>query len=324
MRQLILISLLLCAAIPAGAQVSVSIGINVPVYPQLVRVPGYPVYYAPDEDWNYFFYDGMYWVYQDDYWYSSSWYDGPWYLVEPEFVPVFVLRVPVRYYRRPPVYFLGWHSDRPPRWDDHWGHEWSRRHSGWDRWNRNSAPRSAPLPTYQRQYSGDRYPRAEQQPTLNNQHYRYQPRDPLVRQRVQPQRDQHTPAATARPEARPDRQDRNSTQRVNERNQAPQPNRQYAPEIPHEATPQDDRRNRVQRATTSPNDSAPSRRDAPREQPRQPEQRTEQRSPPAPATRGPETAPRSNDAPQPSRRGRDSGEDSDREKDRNNDRGRGH
>ena len=38
----------------ASAQVSVAIGvpgvnigINVPVYPQLVRVPGYPVYYAP-------------------------------------------------------------------------------------------------------------------------------------------------------------------------------------------------------------------------------------------------------------------------------------
>ena len=42
------------AALPALAQVSiqiglpgVSIGINQPVYPQLVQVPGYPVYYDP-------------------------------------------------------------------------------------------------------------------------------------------------------------------------------------------------------------------------------------------------------------------------------------
>ena len=43
-----------------------------------MAVPGYPVYYAPDIGGNYFFYDGRYWVYQDDNWYSSSWYNGPW------------------------------------------------------------------------------------------------------------------------------------------------------------------------------------------------------------------------------------------------------
>ena len=62
----------------------VSIGINLPLYPELVRVPGYPVYYAPRLDSNYFFYDGMYWVYQEDNWYASSWYNGPWGLVDPE------------------------------------------------------------------------------------------------------------------------------------------------------------------------------------------------------------------------------------------------
>ena len=44
---------------------SINIGINVPVYPELVLVPGYPVYYDPRADWNYFFYDGLYWVYQE-------------------------------------------------------------------------------------------------------------------------------------------------------------------------------------------------------------------------------------------------------------------
>ena len=33
-------------AVPASAAVGVSIGINIPVYPRLVSVPGYPVYYA--------------------------------------------------------------------------------------------------------------------------------------------------------------------------------------------------------------------------------------------------------------------------------------
>ena len=183
---LIALAMLWCSA--ASAFLQVSIGINVPVYPQLVPVPGYPVYYAPRLPANFFFYDGLYWVYYDDYWYSSSWYNGPWWLVEPEFVPVFILRVPVRYYRQPPVYFHAWRSDAPPRWGEHWGHDWEQNRRGWDRWNRNAAPAPAPLPVYQRQFSGDRYPRqVEQQQELHQQKYRYQPRDPVVRERYQEQ-----------------------------------------------------------------------------------------------------------------------------------------
>ena len=185
----------------ATAQVSVgiglpgvSIGINLPVYPELVPVPGYPVYYAPRVNSNYFFYDGMYWVYQSDNWYASSWYNGPWGLVVPEAVPLYVLRVPVRYYRRPPPYFHGWQADAPPRWGDHWGNEWKQRRGDWDHWDRHSAPPRAPLPTYQRQYSGNRYPPAEQQPVLQGQKYKYQPHDPVVQQHYQTQRTQAAPA----------------------------------------------------------------------------------------------------------------------------------
>ena len=174
----------------------VSIGINLPAYPDLVRVPGYPVYYAPQIDSNYFFYDGMYWVYQSDNWYASSWYNGPWGLVAPEVVPVFILRIPVSYYRVPPVYFRGWRPDAPPRWGDHWGHNWNQRRSGWDRWDRRSAPAPAPLPTYQRRYYGDRYPHADQQPSLQGQNYRYRPRDPVVRQHSREPDTQHRPVPT--------------------------------------------------------------------------------------------------------------------------------
>ena len=186
----VVLSILAGAAVPAAAQVSVgialphvNIGINLPVYPELVPVPGYPVYYAPGVNSNYFFYDGRYWVYQGDNWYSSAWYNGPWGPVAPEFVPVFILRVPVSYYRRPPAYFHGWRGDAAPRWGDHYGHDWERRRAGWDHWDRNRAPAAAPLPVYQRRYSGDRYPREEQQRELHTQNYRYQPRDPVVRER---------------------------------------------------------------------------------------------------------------------------------------------
>ena len=191
----------LCSITSATAQVSVgiglpgvSIGINLPVYPELVPVPGYPVYYAPRLSSNYFFYDGMYWVYQRDNWYASSWYNGPWGLVAPEAVPLYVLRVPVRYYRQPPAYFRGWRSDAPPRWGEHWGNSWEQSHRGWDSWNRTSVPSPAPLPAYQRQYSGNRYPHAEQQQALQSQHYRYQPQDAVVQQHYQAPRTQMAPA----------------------------------------------------------------------------------------------------------------------------------
>jgi hypothetical protein len=94
---------------------------------------------------------------------------------------VFILRVPVSYYRHPPAYFRGWQPSGPPRWGEHWGNDWERQRQGWDRWDHASAPRPAPLPVYQKQYSGNRYPRAEQQQELHREKYSYQPRDAEVK-----------------------------------------------------------------------------------------------------------------------------------------------
>ncbi|HVB48040.1 MAG TPA: hypothetical protein VNF69_06575 [Burkholderiales bacterium] len=240
---LIVLGMLFWSANPAIAQVSVgiglpnvSIGINVQAYPQLVRVPGYPVYYAPRLHSNFFFYDGMYWVYQDDHWYASTWYDGPWAFVDPEAVPLFVLRVPVRYYRNPPAYFRGWRRDAPPRWGQHWGREWEQQRSGWDKWNRRAAPAPAPLPAYQRQYSGNRYPRAEQrQQELQNRNYRYQPREPVVRQHYQERAVQKAPAPSPRQwQAAPQR-----TSPRQQPRQGPATREQQAPRSNQERAPQD-------------------------------------------------------------------------------------
>ena len=188
-----LIGLLLSAAtlapIPAAATVNVSIGINVPTYPGLVRIPNYPVYYAPSMRANYFFYDGLYWVFSNNTWYQSPWYNGPWYAVDPFDVPLFVLRVPVRYYSVQPTYFSGWAYDAPPRWGDYWGPSWETRHSGWERWS--SAPAPAPLPIYQKSYSGSSYPvSVVQQATIEKRSYSYQPRETISRQQFQERRAQ--------------------------------------------------------------------------------------------------------------------------------------
>ncbi|MBU1363152.1 MAG: hypothetical protein KKE51_04945 [Gammaproteobacteria bacterium] len=210
-KQLIVLGILLHFAAPVPAQVSFGFGfqtdnisISLSTYPNLVRVPGYPVYYASGLNSNYFFYDGMYWVFETDRWYSSSWYNGPWMMVEPEYIPVYLLRVPVRYYRRPPAFFVGWQANSPPRWGDHWGNDWARQRSGWDRWNRRAMPAPAPLPTYQRKYSGDRYPSRDQQPILQKRNYRHEARDPLVRQQSKvapPARSQPESGQRGRPES---------------------------------------------------------------------------------------------------------------------------
>lgn len=224
------------AAGAASAQLSigismpgVSFGINLREYPQLVRVPNYPVYYAPQLDSNFFFYDGLYWVYQQDDWYASDWYDGPWGRVDRQAVPYFVLRIPVRYYRQPPAYFQGWRPEAPPRWDEHWGPGWSQQRKGWDRWDRRAVPRAAPLPSYQRQYTGDRYPQLEQQREIRSRNYQYQPREAVVREHVQQQApapvrkappDQRAPRAVPAPAAAPAPVHRPAVQ---ERPQRPQP-----------------------------------------------------------------------------------------------------
>jgi hypothetical protein len=233
MRRLLLaVSLLLGTLAPAFAQISinfggpgVSIGINLNAYPTLQRVPGYPVYYAPGMNSNYFFYDGLYWVYQADDWYASSWYNGPWTLVDRMDVPVYLLRVPVRYYRHAPSYFSGYRADDAPRWGEHWGASWEQRHQGWDQWNRKSAPAPAPLPTYQRQYTGSRYPQASQQAVLESQNYRYQPRDAVAQRAFEQRRTQAQSAPAQRVTQQPQQQQR-PQQQSQQQQQRPQQQQQ--------------------------------------------------------------------------------------------------
>jgi hypothetical protein len=305
--RIFLACLLIGVAAPAIAQLSVSIGINLRSYPDFVEVPGYPVYYAPEVDGNVFFYDGLYWVYADDQWYSSFWFDGPWDSVASYAVPLFILRVPVRYYRRPPAYFRGWRIDAPPRWGEHWGSRWQQQRSGWDQWNRSSIPERAPLPVYQRNYSGDRYPRAEQQRALQQQNYRYQPRDPVVRERwqQQPQQQMRQPQ-----QPRPLQQDVRPQQprppQQDVRPQQPRPPQQdVRPQQPHQ--PQQDRYPQRDRQTQQPQQQ---KRPQQRERPPQhdaapPAQR------PAPDARQPE---RTRDTPQqPRGKGKGNGKGNDKQ-----------
>jgi hypothetical protein len=273
-KALIALGMLVCSlGTPALAQLSisfgspgVSIGINLPVYPTLQRIPGYPVYYSTAVNSNYFFYDGLYWVFEGDDWYASDWYNGPWYRVDRYDVPLFILRIPVRYYRHAPDYFRSWRADAPPRWGERWGGTWEQRRSGWDRWNRKSAPAAAPLPTYQRQYSGERYPEPVQQVTIQTQNYRYQPKDPVARQYYEQRRSQ-VQAVAPQPRVAPEpRQPTAPRQQVAPRQEAA-PRPQAAPR--QEAAPRPQVTPRQQAAPpqqAAPREQAPRQQAAPRQE----------------------------------------------------------
>ena len=69
-------------------------------------------------------------VFSNGQWYASRGYNGPWVALAPEFIPMPLLQVPVRYYRRPPAEWRAWHHDAPPQWAPAWGHRWQERRQG--------------------------------------------------------------------------------------------------------------------------------------------------------------------------------------------------
>jgi len=108
---------------------SVSIGVNIgsppppppPAYvveapPQLVVVPGTPVYYAPSLSVNFFAYGGRYYSHHNGAWFMAATYGGPWTYIALERVPHPVLAVPVTYYKVPPGHMKG---GGPPPWAGH-------------------------------------------------------------------------------------------------------------------------------------------------------------------------------------------------------------
>ena len=205
----------------------VRIGVNIPAYPDLVPVPGYPVYYAPQLDVNLFFYDGLYWLFTDDEWYSSSWYNGPWYLVPPQQVPDFILRIPVGFYRHPPLFFRYWNRNAPPRWGEHWGPRWRRNRPGWDRWNRRAGPPRAPLPRYQRDFRGGRYPNPNEQRTLQDRYYRFPQRTPQGRPPREQQRYQQQPQQRYREQQRRNQPPPQQRYQEQQRRNQPPPQQRY-------------------------------------------------------------------------------------------------
>ncbi len=101
-------------AVESARAHDLSISIGTP--PELMVVPGTPVYYAPALPNNYFVYGGRYYVFQNGGWFYAPAYDGPWTIISVKKVPKPVLAVPVEYYKVPPGH---WKKGGPPPWAGH-------------------------------------------------------------------------------------------------------------------------------------------------------------------------------------------------------------
>ena len=108
-------------AIPAGAQVNIQVGIQLPPLivfsspPVMVVLPETYVYVVPDINDDMFFYDGWWWRPWNGHWYRSRHYDSGWAYYSS--VPTFYREVPVEwrhYYKNHDWKGRPWQCERIP------------------------------------------------------------------------------------------------------------------------------------------------------------------------------------------------------------------
>lgn len=115
-------------AVPAGADLSINIGIGVPSKkvavvdpPVVVVIPGTYVYIAPDLDEDVFFYRGRWWKSHGRKWYRADDFGGPWIIISIGDTPRALRELPPSYRDLPP----GLERMPPGHVKKHWK-EWER------------------------------------------------------------------------------------------------------------------------------------------------------------------------------------------------------
>lgn len=91
-----------CGMKEASAGVNVNINLGPPPIvvarpPEVVMIPGLPIYFVPNLDIDVFFYNGYWWSPRGGYWYRSRAYNGPWRGIDRRYVPAPLFRVPRDY-----------------------------------------------------------------------------------------------------------------------------------------------------------------------------------------------------------------------------------
>ncbi|MFA5839562.1 MAG: hypothetical protein WC890_02765 [Candidatus Margulisiibacteriota bacterium] len=94
--------LVICSIGTAKAEVNVTINIGPPPIvveapPELVMIPQTEIYFVPGVSYDVFFYNGYWWSPRGDRWYRSSQYNGSWVIVNRNYVPSHIIKVPKNY-----------------------------------------------------------------------------------------------------------------------------------------------------------------------------------------------------------------------------------
>lgn len=86
----------------AQAEVNVNINIGPPPIvvsepPTVVMMPQSGIYFVPGYSFDVFFYNGYWWSPRGDRWYRAGQYNGPWGIVQRNYVPEPLFSVPKNY-----------------------------------------------------------------------------------------------------------------------------------------------------------------------------------------------------------------------------------
>jgi len=65
--------------------------------PEVVMMPQTGIYFVPGISFDVFFYNGYWWSPRGDRWYRSNRYNGSWVVVERNYVPAHLYKVPRNY-----------------------------------------------------------------------------------------------------------------------------------------------------------------------------------------------------------------------------------
>lgn len=137
-----LATLLVSAAIPARSEAAVSVGVSLHVgdpyqglslhfrsRPDMALIPASQVYYTRNYDHDLYRYGRSWYYVEDDCWYRSSSYNGPFVRIDVSSVPRQISNVPTRYRR-------AWGG--PPAHAPAYGYRRNQDQTGYDRgWNQD-------------------------------------------------------------------------------------------------------------------------------------------------------------------------------------------
>ena len=105
------LGMLLAASASAGTSIGVGVVLSnappppvvvVREQPHLLLVPGSTVYVVDDHrvGYDWFLFNGYWYIYNGGYWYRAHRHSGPFVAIQPKLVPAAIIRVPSKHWRK--------------------------------------------------------------------------------------------------------------------------------------------------------------------------------------------------------------------------------